>query len=42
MSHSEAVSARATLETQLKETGKQIEHLLDRIMNASSPSVIGA
>lgn len=39
---SEAASARATLETQLQETGKQIENLLDRIMNASSSSVIGA
>lgn len=42
MRRSEAASARATLETQLHETGKQIENLLDRIMNASSPSVIGA
>ena len=39
---SEASSARATPETQLQETEKQIENLLDRIMNASSPSVIGA
>lgn len=41
MRRSEAASARATLETQLQETGKQIENLLDRIMNASSPNVIG-
>ncbi len=42
MRRCEAASARTTLEMQLQETGKQIENLLDRIMNASSPSVIGA
>lgn len=42
MRRTEAIAARSTIETQLMETGKQIDSLLDRIMDASSPSVIGA
>ncbi|WP_051487809.1 recombinase family protein [Roseivivax marinus] len=42
MRRADAMSARSTLESQLKDTEKQIEALQDRIMNASSPSVITA
>ncbi len=38
----EAMAARKTIETQLSDTSKQIDSLLDRIMDASSPSVIKA
>lgn len=42
MRRSEVAFSRATLVTQLQEAGKPINLLLDRTMNASSPSVIGA
>lgn len=42
MRRADAVAARSTLETQLKDTSKQIDALVSRIMDASSPSVIGA
>ena len=42
MRRTEAIAARSTIETQLMETSKRINSLLDRIMDASSPSVIGA
>ncbi|MGB3166361.1 MAG: zinc ribbon domain-containing protein [Alteraurantiacibacter sp.] len=42
MRRTEATAARSSIETQLAETSKQIDMLVGRIMDASSPSVIGA
>lgn len=42
MHRTDAVAARSPIETQLAETSKQIDMLVGRIMDASSPSVIGA
>ena len=42
MRRTEAIAARSSIETQLAETSKQIDQLVGRIMDASSPSVIGA
>ena len=42
MRRADALGARKALEAQLNDTSKQIDNLLDRIMNSSSPSVIGA
>ena len=42
MRRADALGARKALEAQVIDTSKQIDNLLDRIMNSSSPSVIGA
>ncbi|SEJ65743.1 Site-specific DNA recombinase [Pseudooceanicola nitratireducens] len=42
MRRADALGAQKALEAQLNDTSKQIDNLLDRIMNSSSPSVIGA
>lgn len=42
MRRTEAIAARRSIETQLAETSKQIDQLVGRIMDASSPTAIGA
>lgn len=42
MRRADALGARKAIEAQLNDTSKQIDNLLDRIMNSTSPSVIGA